>query len=155
MTAQDDLRALSLVDTHHRFMEDVNPRWFERMGYTALSERTGNKATVGCVLSYPDPCPVDATATMRIVYWLSDLTLSRPKLLVALTKNALAITAEMERVGAAKVWGWVPRNAEHLTSFLDAVVAAGKCVKVDGTGELAGGIFYIAGRLDAAEYMGR
>lgn len=137
--ARNDIRYLAQIDTHHGILgpeEDggVTDGWFDRKGYTLLSERAPDGiALVAVALEYPSPCQIDPTATLRIALWLANLD-RRDELLPAYVKNIVAINEHMASVGAERVWGLVPKRADHLTGFLDLVAKAGACEKVDGSG---------------------
>lgn len=131
---RDDLRYLGAIDRRHSFLESVPDRWFQNKGYTVLTERAvDGTPLVGVALEYPSVCPVDATATMQIRYWLGNLD-RRAELLAAYIKNIVAINDHMASVGASRVWGAVPKKATHLTSFLEPAALAGACRQVDGAG---------------------
>ena len=66
----------------------------------------------------------------------------------------------MEGRGEGKIWGACPKNATHLVTFLDRVVAAGQCRRVDGAtvdldADYSDFYFYIAERGRAKEFMER
>lgn len=132
--ARDDLRLLGGIDKRHRFLADVPDRWFQNKGYTALSARHADGTPlVGVLLQYPSVCPIDPTAEMQIKYWVGNLD-RRAELLPAFIANIVAINTEMGHLGVARVWGLVPKTADHLVGFLDDVAAAGACVRTDGAG---------------------
>ena len=60
-SAQDDFRALSVVDQHHKTLGGVTDRWFARTGHTFLSVRVGDAPLVAVALSHPAP-PAAPTA---------------------------------------------------------------------------------------------
>lgn len=133
-SVEDDLRYLAGIDTRHRGLADVSDAWFERMGFTLLSDRApDNTPLVAVVLQYDEPCPIDPTATVKIKYWLANL--NRPDdLLAAFARNIIAINDNMATANAQRVWGAVPKTATHMTSFLNRVAEAGACNKVNGAG---------------------
>ena len=62
--------------------------------------------------------------------------------------------------GEGKIWGACPKNATHLFTFLDRVVAAGLCRRVYGATvnldtDYSDFYFYIAERAQAKEFMQR
>lgn len=131
---RNDLRFLGAIDRRHAFLEDVPDRWFQNKDYVLLSERADDGTPlVAVALEYPSPCPIEPSADVRIAYWVANLN-RREDLLPAFVKSIVAINAEMARLGARRVWGAVPKSADHLTSFLDRVAEAGKCERVDGAG---------------------
>jgi hypothetical protein len=131
-TVQDAIRFLGAIDTRHRELVNVSDRWLERKGYTLLSERAPDGTPlVAVALEADSPCPIDAAAKVQIKYWVANLERVKD-LLPAYVKNIAAINAHMASVGAEKVWGLVPKTAEHMTGFLDLAAAAGACKKVDG-----------------------
>lgn len=161
-----DIRALAAIDTRHRFLraeEDggVTDGWFDRTGLIILTERAGDIPLVGVMLKYPSVCPVDETATMQIQYWVANL--DRPAALDAAFKaNIAAINTKMAELGVRRVWGAVPKSADHLTERLNPIATAAKCTKVDGATVLAdeGGrhpfqnfIFYFGDREDVAGWV--
>ena len=117
MTARDDLRVLSEVDPHHGRFRDASDGWFERSGFVTLSERARDGTPLVAVnLKYPDPCPLDKRANMRIVHWLANLEVDKRMLSRAFVRSVEAINAHMATVGATRVWGLVPKRAAHLTA---------------------------------------
>ena len=131
MTSRDDLRFLSTVDTHHGTFATVPDRWFERSGFVTFSEQAQDGTPLVAVnLRYPEPCPLDATADMRIVHWLANLDVSKGMLARAFVRSIRTINAHMAEVGATRVWGVLPKQAAHLTAFLDRVASSGKCERV-------------------------
>ncbi len=143
MAAIDDFRSISKVDISHGDMSDIPDRWFERSKFVTLSESTDDGTPLVAVnLRYPEPCLIDSTADMRIVHWLANLEVNRRLLERAFVRSIEAINAHMIEVGATRVWGMVPKKAEHLTAFLDRVAAAGRCQRIDGatisTGQFEG-----------------
>ena len=158
MTTFDDFRRLADVDQtgRHRMLRFASDAALGRMKLDMQYDRNGNPIVgVGLV---KETCPVDPDATYRIKYWLGDTT--RRSLIAALTKSSLAVVAAMEGRGVGKIWGACPKNATHLVTFLDRVVAAGLCRRVDGAtvdleqdhGDF---YFYIAERAQAKEFMQR
>jgi hypothetical protein len=132
-----DVRFLAKIDTRHRFLAGVTEGWFDRTGLIILTERAGDGTPlVGVLLKYPFECPMDKTATMQIKYWVANL--DRPDDLDAAFKaNIQAIHDEMVTLGVRRVWGLVPKNADHLTVRLDPIATAAACEKVDGATVLA------------------
>lgn len=131
------VRALAAIDTRHRFLAGVKEGWFGRSGLIILTERDKDGTPlVGVMLKHPSPCPVDETATMRIQYWVANL--DRPAALDAAFKaNIEAINSKMAELGVERVWGAVPKEADHLTVRLNPIATAAKCELVDGATVLA------------------
>lgn len=160
MTIQDDLRTLAAIDTRHRRLRHAPDSSLAHLALDVQRDRQGQPVVaVGLVA---ETCPVDATATYRIKYWLGDTT--RRSLIGALTRSSLAVIADMQSRGEQKIWGAVPKNATHLVTFLDRVVEAGLCRRVDAdeqpddTGDpnpYPGHWYYIADREEAREFMRR
>jgi hypothetical protein len=159
---RNDLRFLAEKDGEHGFPKGASDSWFASKDYILLSERAPDGTPlVGTALTYPYPCPVDPTADVRIHFWLANL--ERPdELPQAFVKSIVAINAEMEGLGAQRVWGVVAKSAKHLTRLLDPVVAAGKCQRVDGAtvtlDGYEGGIFrkinfYIGDRSEVTDFV--
>jgi hypothetical protein len=134
---RDDIRKLAKIDPRHRFLATVKEGWFDRIGLIIHIERDrAGEPLVGVMLKHPSVCPVDKTATMQIKYWLADL--DRPdELDPAFTANVQAIHDEMAVLGVQRVWGLVPKDAAHLTTFLNPIATAAACEKVDGATVLA------------------
>jgi hypothetical protein len=132
-----DIRKLAAIDKRHGFLARVLPSWFDNNAFIILTERARDgKPLVGVLLKHPFECPVDKTATMQIKFWLADL--SRPDELDAAFKaNVQAIHDEMATLGVQRVWGLVPKDAGHLTGFLNPIATAAACEKVDGASVLA------------------
>ena len=155
MNIFDDFRRLADIDRRHRMLRFVSDSTLGRMELDVQYDRAG-KPLVGVAL-VEETCPVDSDATYRIKYWLGD---TDGDLVAALTKSSLAVVAEMEGRGEGKIWGACPKSAAHLVTFLDRVVAAGLCRRVDGaTVDLeqdhSDFYFYIAERDQAKEFMQR
>lgn len=157
-----DIRYLAKIDTRHRFLTGVTEGWFDRTGLIILTERAGDGTPlVGVLLKHPYECPVDETATMQIKYWLANL--DRPDDLDAAFKaNIQAIHDEMATLGVQRVWGLVPKNADHLTVRLDPVATAAKCEKTDGAAVLSDEdgrypyqnfVFYFGDRTDVNDWV--
>ncbi len=163
MSTRDDIRILSEVDPHHGRFRDLPDGWFQRSKFITLSERTqGGTPLVAVNLRYPEPCPLDTTADMHIVHWLANLDADKRALARAFVRNIKAINVEMQRVGATRVWGEVPKRATHLTDFLDRAAAAGACKRVDGADvnvgpyegiPMEGAVFYIGLGQDVTDFM--
>lgn len=161
---RNDIRFLAAIDTRHSILATVKDGWFDRKGYTLFSERAEDgPPLVAVALEYPSPCPIDATATMQIAVWVANLK-RKDQLLPAYVKNIVAINDHMAGVGAKRVWGLVPKEADHLTGFLDLVAKAGACERVDGTGvPMPGAVdesddwrnawFYIGDRQKVTDFM--
>lgn len=131
---RDDIRELATRDTRHRFLATCTDGWFDRTGLIILTERDRDGVPlVGVMLDHPSECPTDKTATLRIKYWVANL--DRPAALdAAFRVNIQAIHDEMVALGVSRVWGAVPKNADHLTVRLNPIATAAKCEKVDGAG---------------------
>lgn len=156
MTTLDDFRYLADIDRRHRKLRFAPDSVLQRLQIDVQHDRQ-SKPLVAVAL-VEETCPVDPSATFRIKYWIGDTT--RQSLVAALTKSSLAVIQEMEGRGEAKIWGACPKDATHLVSFLDRVVAAGQCRRVDGDDveletDFSGHYFYIAERGQAEEFMRR
>lgn len=161
MTWQDDLRYLAEIDTRHRRLRHAPDSSLEHLVARDVQHDRQGKPLVAVGL-VEETCPVDPAATFRIKYWLGDIT--RRSLIGALTRSSLAVIAEMQSRGEQKIWGAVPKNATHLVTFLDRVVAAGLCRRVDAddSGDNIANPnpfpdhwYYIADREEAREFMRR
>ncbi len=156
MTELDDFRYLANIDRRHRMLRFTPDSVLQRLQRDVQYDSEGKPlVAVGLV---EETCPVDPTATFRIKYWIGDTT--RQSLVTALTKSSLAVIQKMEGRGEAKIWGACPKDATHLVAFLDRVVAAGQCRRVDGDDvdletDFSGHYFYIAERAQAKEFMQR
>lgn len=154
---QDDIRILAEIDMRHRFLSRVKDGWFARTGFVFLSERAvDGTPLVGVALKHPAPCPIDKTATVQIKYWVANL--GRDDLGPAFKKSIAAINDEMAQLGAERVWGLVPKTAEHLVALLDPIAEAAKCVKTDGAEageEYAAFHFYVGNRTDVNDLVQR
>lgn len=157
MTEFDDLRYLAEIDQRHSRLRHATDSALQRLEKIDVQHDRQGKPLVAVGL-VEETCPVDPTATFRIKYWIGDTT--RRSLIAALTKSSLAVIQEMEGRGEAKIWGACPKDAAHLVGFLDRVVAAGLCRRVDadevGLEEIhpyRGSFFYIAERGQAEEFM--
>ena len=147
MTARDDLRALSLIDTRHHALRlsDASDGWYERSKFKTLSVQARNGTPlVGVNLRYPAPCPVDATADMHIVHWLTNFNADKRALRRAFVRIITAIHAHMVDVGATRVWGVIGENNTHLTELLAPLLAAGVGERIPIEAEKAW--FYVGGR---------
>lgn len=159
---RDDIRALALIDTRHHELAEKSDRWFDRKGYTLLSERAlDGTRLVAVALEADSVCPIDATATMQIKYWVANLN-RKDDLLAAFTKNIVAINAHMATAAAQRVWGIVPKEAKHMTGFLDRVAEAGACSRTDGaevsygegpTEDYRNFWFYVGNRQTVTDFM--
>lgn len=129
---REDIRKLAEIDRRHRFLASVDEGWFDRSGLIILTERAEDETPlVGVMLAYPEVCPADKTADLRIKYWVANL--DRPADLdEAFKRNIQAIHDEMVTLGVRRVWGAVPKQADHLTVRLNPIAVADKCEKVDG-----------------------
>ena len=155
MTEFDDFRRLADKDQRHRMLRFASDAALGRLEIDVQRDRRGKPiVAVGLV---KETCPVDPDANYRIKYWLGD---TDEDLVAALTRSSLAVVRAMEGRGEGKIWGACPKNATHLVTFLDRVVAAGLCRRVDGaTVDLeqdhSDFYFYIAERGQAKEFMQR
>ena len=136
-----DIRYLAAIDTRHRFLRPekkggVKESWFDNNAFIILTERADDGTPlVGVMLKHPSTCPVDKTATMQIKYWVANL--KRPDDLDAAFKaNIAAINTKMAELGVERVWGAIPKAADHLTERLNPVALAGHCERIDGAGVL-------------------
>lgn len=159
MTELDDFRYLADIDRRHRKLRFAPDNVLQRLEKIDVQHDSQGKPLVAVGL-VEETCPVDSTATFRIKYWIGDTT--RRSLIAALTRSSLAVIREMGGRGEAKIWGACPKDAAHLVSFLDRVVTAGLCRRVDadevGLEEnhpYLGSFFYIAERGQAEEFMRR
>ena len=155
MNEYDDFRYLADIDRRHRMLRFVSDSTLGRMERDVQYDQQGKPLVAVALVE--ETCPVDPDATYRIKYWLGD---TDKDLAAALTKSSLAVVAAMEGRGEGKIWGACPKNATHLVTFLDRVVAAGQCRRVDGAGleldaDYSDFYFYIAERAQAREFMER
>ena len=131
MTIESDIRFLAELDPRHAQLRRVSDRWLNALGRAILMQHdTDGVPLVGCVLRSA-VCPIDPTAELQIEFWIANLD-RRRKLRRAFVRSSLATVREMRTRGAARVWGFVPKKADHLVTFLDRVVAAGRCERWDG-----------------------
>lgn len=134
---RNDIRYIAERDTRHRFLraEDkggVRESWFDNNAFIILTEKAGDGTPlVGVLLRHPSKCPVDVTATMQIKYWVANLK-READLDAAFKANIAAINTKMAELGVDRVWGLVPKAADHLITRLDPIATAAKCVKSDG-----------------------
>lgn len=135
---REDIRYLAKKDPHHRFLREgsTTDGWFDNNKFIILTERAKDGTPlVGVLLKYPYECPVDKTATMQIKFWVFNLD-RKDELAPAVKANIQAIHDEMATLGVQRVWGLVPKEADHLAVFLNPIATADKCEKVDGAGVL-------------------
>ena len=130
--AEQDVMALASLDSKHRSLGMVLPRWFQRSGLVCLSWRdVDGTPLVACALRR-ESCPIDAMATVRIKYWLANRTVSADKLRTALVENIRHINTIMATQNEGRVWGLVPKDSAHLLRLLEPLAERGACQRIDG-----------------------
>lgn len=143
---RDAIRELAKVDKRHSFLATAEEGWYDRRAHTILVERARDATPlVGVMLRHPFECPADKTATMWIQYWLANLH-RKDELGAAFRASVQAIHDEMVAVGAQRVWGPVPMNAEHLTSRLNPIATAGKCETAAVEGAAGRNVYFFGDR---------
>ena len=154
MTALDDFSRLARDDGTYVRVSQAKRELWERRGVTFVS--TGTTA----IAMQDYACPIDPTATARILYWTvsdrRDIAVRHRDLADCL----MLAFVEADRIGSPKIWGLVPEYQDHLGAFLDRVVAADACEKTAGLDESSEGrdnfggfVFYIADVTKARRFM--
>ncbi len=156
MTVGDDLRLLAAGDPHARGLVDTDDGYLQRKGVTVISVRERGKPVAAMALMHNE-CPIDPAATWQIVYWTVERTLTPKQLRAALVKSMHQAVVMGIADGSEKGWGIVLEGDTHvhLSGFLDEVVEAKACERIDTETGLPPTIYYIADLVKARQFMER
>lgn len=127
-----DLRFLATKDIHHNELSKNPIAWWQTLKYDLIiTKDTDNVPLVGSGIT-PEICPIDPSYEIRLLYWVSNLEKGNTKVEEGLAKSCITMMEYLTTKNIDKIWGFVPKYATHLLTFLGKMYDAGMCKRMDG-----------------------
>ncbi len=128
MPIRDEVEAFAFLaqrESHHRGIRYANTQWAADRGLRLLAEGKDDQTPRTAIAIKAEVCPIDPLATAFIKFWVSDLAVPPDELAVYLAKVLVRAIDWCAANGHDRLWGFVPLNAPHLLTLLDAPAGRG------------------------------